>query len=260
MDAWTVLLSLLLTLLPMMPAPIERQLHRTSPMLHAYPLEGASVQPLVPLLRYALADCDTALPAFYAGNCALLRDDFAAARTAFERAINAGDHVRAGRVNLAWTRYQQGASDAALAWLDELVREAQTRPGELAWALAQRAQLHALRFDYDAALADMDAALALPPGETTLISREALYTLRGQMVMLIYEWERAREDYNRALTLNPRYAPALFHRGVLAYTMAQRDAARRDFQRYLAVAPAGVYARQAYANMQRITIELEALN
>jgi tetratricopeptide (TPR) repeat protein len=124
-------------------------------------------------------------------------------------------------------------------------------------ALAQRAHQYALLSDYDAAIADLNAALARLPDSA------ALLTLRGQMYLALYEWDRALEDFNAALARDPAYSDAYFQRGLLYYSVLQtgqelRAEALADFRAYLAHAPKGVHAAQAAAYAALIEAELAA--
>jgi tetratricopeptide (TPR) repeat protein len=196
---------------------------------------------------------------FYAGNCALLAGDFEAAAALFEQGISpyseAGQLISsAPAVNLAWLAIQRGDSAAGMHWLDELRYAERANAVDV---LAQRARLHALRFDYDEAVVLLDLAIEQQPDDP------ALYTLRGQLALTLYEWERVEADYNRALALDPIYAEAYFYRGVLYYSILQtglmREAALADFTRYLELAPGGEHASTARNYIDSIRAELEAL-
>lgn len=124
-------------------------------------------------------------------------------------------------------------------------------------AYVARSRLNANLFRFDAAIADVDAALALDPGNP------ALYVERGQRILLTYEWDRALADYNRALELDPNYADAYYDRGILYASVPEGlDARRRalaDFQRYLALAPAGPHAAGAARAVGELQAQLAAL-
>ena len=127
--------------------------------------------------------------------------------------------------------------------------------------LSRRAEIQALDFDYDAAIAGMDRAIALAEGmpDYGASGLAALYTQRGQMILLLYEWDRVLDDYNRAITLDPDYAEAYYHRGILFYTQGPRENALDDFERYLELAPVGAYAEDAAIYREEIAAEREAL-
>lgn len=130
--------------------------------------------------------------------------------------------------------------------------------------LTQRSRLYARDFRFDDAIADINAAIALATTSNDLtVSDEYvahLYFERAQRVLLLYEWDAVLADYNRAIDLDPDYAEAYYHRGILYYTQGPRERAVPDFERYLELAPDGQYADEARASVESIAIELDALN
>lgn len=127
------------------------------------------------------------------------------------------------------------------------------------FALALRAQHYAQQSDYDAAIADLNVALARAPNSPDLLS------LRGQMHLALYQWDRALADFNAALDLAPASAEVYYHRALLYYSVLQtgqelRAEALADFRRYLALAPDGPFAERAAEYARRIEAELAALD
>lgn len=123
-------------------------------------------------------------------------------------------------------------------------------------ALCNRADLYVSMFNYGDAINDITAAIALQP------ENPDLYTQRGQMIMLLYEWDRAIADYDYAIELDNQFAPAYFHRAVAHYSIGERvdrEQILTDFDRYLELAPTGVYAQQAEAYIHSIELEIQAL-
>jgi tetratricopeptide (TPR) repeat protein len=278
---------------------VERALYEISPLI-AYDfqprvtwsmfVESSSepalpVQFLIAITYYSLNDCNTAenlfltlleqlddnqenLQAsihFLIGNCSLLRDNYEEALEEFSTALsltvsNVQPLLAEGaRQNLAWLYAQNGNLETALSTYN-IVFEADSAPYVRVYHLSHRAQLYALSFDYDSAIADMDAAIEL--AEANEVSDEQLaelYTLRGEIIFLIYEWDRVLENFNTALELAPDYPPAYFQRGVLYYTMTERENALADFQHYLEIAPDGEYAAEAQRYTDSIQLELESL-
>jgi tetratricopeptide (TPR) repeat protein len=119
--------------------------------------------------------------------------------------------------------------------------------------ITTHARYEATQLRYDEALHIVNQAIAANPNQARY------YTLRGELTLLLYEWDNAQQDFATALELDAEYAPTYFHRGVLFYTMAQREEALRDFQAYLDYAPYGRWAEQARLYLQSIQQELEAL-
>jgi len=210
---------------------------------------------------------------FYQANNAIQLENFDEAIPLLEEAIFDPENPNLGRThvtNLAWLYIHVGKTDEALNLINNYlpavcskIHLPENNPyitlGQLE-TLARRAQLYALAFDYDSAIADMDAAIEL--AEANDVSDEQLaelYTLRGEIISLIYEWDRVLENFNTALELNPDYAPAYFQRGVLYYTMTERESALADFQHYLEIAPDGEHAAEAQRYIDSIQLELESL-
>src|SRR5690606_10952459 len=103
---------------------------------------------------------------------------------------------------------------------------------------------------------------AITLAEENELSNETLaelYTIGGEIIFLIYEWDRVEDNFDTAIELNPEYDRAYFQRGVLFYTMARREDALADFQTYLDIQPNGIYAEEAQSYSESIEIELEAL-
>jgi tetratricopeptide (TPR) repeat protein len=193
------------------------------------------------------------------GNCAIQLGDYEKARQYFETELEPKSwYVCEERnlsiyVNLAWTYLQLGLEESAFdeeLWTQIQCGGRQTK----ILALTKRAQLYALAFRYDDAIADIDAAIKIDP------ENPELYLLRGQMILLLYEWDRVLADYNRAIELDPEYADAYYYRGILFYTQGPRENAVTDFRRYLELAPDGEHAADSAQYIEDIQRELEVLN
>ena len=125
--------------------------------------------------------------------------------------------------------------------------------------LAARAQNDASQSAYSHAVANLSAALKLEP------ENPELYIQRGQMYLLLYEWDKSLDDYNTAIDLAPDDAEAYFYRGVLYYSVLQtgqalHENALADFRHYLELAPQGDHAAEARDYVDKIEAELAALN
>ncbi|MEQ8673493.1 MAG: hypothetical protein RLP44_06050 [Aggregatilineales bacterium] len=254
-------------------------LEEISPLLHSnrgiyLELSRNSTAPLLAaLLGYSVNRCDLIqeqLPYFIAhvpsenniqnilsifiGNCYLAQYDFDTAVTYLDDLIfdNFGNFRG---WNYAWTSLQVGQQEEAFLFITKGIEfhKLFQEYNQVIELLIFRAQLHALNFDYDSAIADMDSAIALDP------DNPELYVLRGQMVLLLYEWNRVAENYNTALEIDPNYAPAYFYRGILYYTNLFREDALADFERYLEIAPNGDHADDATRYADSIRAEMEAL-
>jgi tetratricopeptide (TPR) repeat protein len=136
------------------------------------------------------------------------------------------------------------------------------RPTSIA-TIVQNAFAAANTFEYDRAISiATDAIIASEADGSSPRRRAELYTLRGQMIILTYEWDRALADYNTAIELDPTYPDAYFHRGLLYYTnyvQIEFERARADFVTYLQFASSGQYAPLARDYIADIDAQREAL-
>jgi tetratricopeptide (TPR) repeat protein len=263
-----------LTLMQVPPELVQR-----SPMLYsAYPTTGIGASPediarlAAGMLLYAAGDCVAAIPyfepflaryftdarlvaGFYLGNCALMDGAYDRAILVYRSLCEMP--IVPTATNLAWAYIQAEQPTLARIHLDTALDMTED-PHDRASAYESRAWVHALHFDYDAALADIDRAVELLPDDP------GLYVTRGQIVLLLYEWERVLTNYDAALELDPTYAEAYFYRGVLHYSNMpvglDREAALADFERYLDLAADGPHAAEARRYAESIRTELEALS
>jgi tetratricopeptide (TPR) repeat protein len=234
-----------------------------------------STQMATALLLYGIGRCDLATPYFlevqtddwdvtnpnyanfYLGNCALAAQNYDVAIGYFEYALYdyGGAIYKRAAFNLAWAYLQADQEEAAFGLMNDFVEndKLSERKDALIQDLIFRAQLYALAFRFDEAIADMDTAIELEP------DNPELYVQRGQIILLLYEWDRVLADYNRAIELDPDYADAYYYRGVLFYTQAHRAEALPDFQRYLELAPDGDHSADAAQYVTDIQRELDSL-
>ncbi len=217
------------------------------------------------LPRYALGQCEES-PQFIdehlehfqqiiEASCALLNNDLNTALTIYDTLYTTLEDdrlINSTQVNSAWIHIQNGDTAEAL----QSIKNIDTA---FEW-LPYRAKLYALLLDYTTAIEELDSAIDIATHTELDDSTKAqLYKQRGDLIMLIYEWDRAMTDYNLALEFDNTYAEAYFARGILNYTMAQREEAIADFQTYLDHNPEGDQATIAQAYIDSIQTELDAL-
>lgn len=211
---------------------------------------------------------------FLLANCFIILDDFDNAKAMYRSSLDSefdanliktpitlGTTRISPSTHLAWIYLNEGDPEMAIQVMNTMVDELTAYlesdfPDLYMIALQMRAQIFALAFDYTSAIQDMDTVIDLA---TSDFSRARAYKQRGDIIMLIYEWNRALDDYNMAIELDPDYAEAYYRRGILYYTMVERENAIADFETYLELAPEGQFVDSAEQYIEDIQTELEAL-
>lgn len=206
---------------------------------------------------------------FFQGNCLLLYGDSNKAIASLKRAAGGWHNIveiqPEPATNLIWSYIQIGEVEKAFTepWL---VPE---HPFGRMMALSRRARFYLQLSDSRAALQEVNEAFDVAQGMESYYTVPAprlaeLHTVRGQIYLNLYEWDKSLEDFNTAIELAPDYAEAYFQRGVLYYSILQtgqelREEALADFRHYLELAPDGPYAAQARDYADKIKAELAAL-
>ena len=211
--------------------------------------------------------------AFYRGNCALITGDIETAAHLYESSRNLNPKLSlftdASAVNLAWVYIKLGRNDDAFRLIDTEVGrfDPEYSFGFATTALKIRSELHALAFQYDQAIADLNLAIqyCMTTTRVTPAFCASFYVLRGQTYILLYQWDNVLADYNKAIELDSTYADAYFYRAVLKYSVLQTGAslypeALADFQHYLDLTPDGSHAADATRYATDIQTQLTDLN
>jgi tetratricopeptide (TPR) repeat protein len=210
-----------------------------------------------PLEDYLLAmkstESENTIVNYYLGNIALTNNNYELAIERYNNQYFTDDNRFYG-TNLAWALVQVGESQRAL----EIMTEGVNSGEYTSQILIDRAQIYALAFNYTSAIQDMDSAINLLQYDIDTKLSKA-YKQRGDIIMLIYEWNSALEDYNTAIELDPDYAEAYYRRGILLYTMVEREDAIADFETYLELDFDGQFAESATEYIENIQTELGAL-
>jgi hypothetical protein len=176
------------------------------------------------LAAYASGDCASALPAFEAA-----RLDNSAPLLAFYHALclrqnhdyPAALDILAGEARLALAR---GGAPQTVRRLWEAY---------LADSLAQDFAFdRAIAWDSQAIVRTAALLADAPLGDRL---RAELTLQRGRHRLYLYEWNAALADFNAALAMPGVPPRAYYDRGMLYYTQNEREAARADLARYLAL-------------------------
>jgi tetratricopeptide (TPR) repeat protein len=155
---------------------------------------------------------------------------------------------------------------------------ARTRAG----MLAQAGRAWLLGEDLSRALAALNAAVRLVPGDPALLTDRAevlvdggqyweaiddlnavldraprnadALTFRASAYRMVDAPDLAFDDAERALGINPRHLGALLERGILHRAASRTDDARRDWLRILELAPQSAEADAARANLEKMDV------
>ncbi|PKN78931.1 MAG: hypothetical protein CVU51_15390, partial [Deltaproteobacteria bacterium HGW-Deltaproteobacteria-1] len=123
---------------------------------------------------------------------------------------------------ISWQRCQLWSDSFAL-WNDVLKKH------KVAIAYNLRGLTYAEKGQYDLALKDYDAAIALDKKFAEVLSNRAIaYEMIGEQM-------KAINDYDKAINLNPIFADAYYNRGLLYLKINRLDAAIADFSAALAI-------------------------
>ena len=107
-------------------------------------------------------------------------------------------------------------------------------------AYTNRGFAYALRHNYSRAIEDYNRAIGLNPAYAPI------YNNRGNAYSAMGDATLALENYNQAIALDPRYAQAYANRGIVFKTAGNFNRAVEDFSQAIRLAPR--YA-QAYSNL-----------
>lgn len=199
--------------------------------------------------------------AYYLSNVAIMKGDISLAGDRFPDGVLATGKFYT--TNFAWILLQLGGDVEAIDVMSDAIKvyhDMKEPLGEID-SLVDRANLYALSFNYTNGIADMDSAIELAQENDYSDTELAiLFKQRGDIIMLIYEWNRAYDDYNKAIELDATYAEAYYRRGILFYTWFEREKAIGDFQTYLELESDGQFAESANQYIGDIQTEIDALS
>jgi len=176
---------------------------------------------------------------FYLGNCFILTNQNELAINAYRSLLDGLTDYQpiyiATSSNLAWAYQNIGQPEDAQSILLDLLTLCEQTTHCTVYDRAQlytmQARLLAESFQYDEAMQIIENAISEMP------DYPQHYVTRGQIQLLLYEWDEALADFDYAIELykqtpnNNKYAEALFYRGVTNYTMLNREQALDDFLR-----------------------------
>ncbi len=113
--------------------------------------------------------------------------------------------------------------DVMISGCSEIIRAGQDTPQRLAVAFNNRGVAYRLKGEYDRALEDCNASIRLDPSSATF------YHNRGIIYRIKREFDRAIKEFDQAISLDGNF-PAAYHNRALAYAnKGEHDRALADF-------------------------------
>jgi TonB family protein len=104
----------------------------------------------------------------------------------------------------------------------------------------------------DAAMADLDKAIELKPGDA------GSYVDKGIILTRKEKFEDAVEQYSKAIELNPNYALAFYSRGTVREKLGNTEEALADYQKSSELDPANELAKSTVSRIKLALADAEA--
>ncbi len=130
-----------------------------------------------------------------------------------------------------WSRCKSDDPDRKIGGCSAVIQSGQETGTNLANAFRGRGSAYAHKGDYDRAFQDYDQALKLNPSDA-----KAFYG-RGTAYWHKGDFDRAFQDYDQGLRLNPSYANGFFGRGLVYEHKGDIDYAISDYDKALRLNP-----------------------
>src|SRR5215813_12817425 len=120
------------------------------------------------------------------------------------------------------TSCRQAKGDAAIAACDHAIASGTFKGSDLAGLYASRGAAYTAAGDYNRAVQDFDQAVSLDPNDA------AAFNGRGVVRSAERDYERAIKDYDQAIRLDANYGWALNNRGEAYIMKGEYDRAIQD--------------------------------
>jgi tetratricopeptide (TPR) repeat protein len=135
------------------------------------------------------------------------------------------------RADLTEDCVQSRDLDLGISGCTSVIQSGQYFGKDLSWAYNNRGTNNMLLGNYDRAIEDYDQALRLDPGYALS------YYNRGDAYRRLGEYRQAIEDYDQALRLDPGYAEAYHNRGNVYGVLGEHNRAIKNYDQALLVNP-----------------------
>jgi tetratricopeptide (TPR) repeat protein len=122
-----------------------------------------------------------------------------------------------------WAWCRDDVPDRLIRACTAVIRSGRENPENLARAFFNRGRAWADKTQYDRAVQDFDQALRLDPNYPDA------YNSRGVAYSGMGQTERAIQDFDQAIKLDPNYAIAMYNRALAAQTLGHTDEANQYF-------------------------------
>lgn len=177
-----------------------------------------------------------------AGQASLLADDPKAANGYFGRAAAVGPNDTKARAALAMAQLSKGNADAAFSELQSIAAADKGVSADMALISARLG-----RREFDAAMKAIDVLEKKQPDSPIAAD------LRGRVHVMRKDAAAARRSFEKALSQDARYLPAITSLAALDFIDKKPEAAKARFENLLKVDPKNVQALLALAELKRRT-------
>lgn len=137
------------------------------------------------------------------------------------------------QVVLASSLLKQGKFDEAITLLDKALESDKKNVG----AFYLRGTAKMLTRNFSQAIPDFDKVIELAPDASGI---EQVYNNRGQMHYFFGSFEKALADFNRSISINPKYAPPYGGRANILSAKGDLDKALADYDKAVELDPRSV--------------------
>jgi tetratricopeptide (TPR) repeat protein len=130
-----------------------------------------------------------------------------------------------------WAWCRQDDAERQIQGCSVVIRIGRDTPERLARAFANRGRAWSDKGQYDRAVEDLDNAVRLDPNFADA------FNYRGVARVAQGQYEQAVQDFGQAIKIDPNYAIAIYNRGLALQTLGRKDAAAKDFAAAKQVGP-----------------------
>ena len=126
---------------------------------------------------------------------------------------------------------EKASPDIQIGGCTAAIQSGQWKSEGLAWAFNNRGDAYYKKGQYDRAIQDYDQAIKLNP------SNAIAFSARGVAYGNKGQYDCAIQDHDQAIKLNPNYADAFYNRGVAYAKKNDLQRALADFKKFSELAP-----------------------